>query len=407
MISNQLKPMERQPEIGLNEIAEALAFSYWAYYSTDSTQPRVLEAYKRAWAFDSVKKFARTDARPGFLVAFFTLEARRLMLVAIEGSTGIPALTEMIALNLSSRPTGNWGSTYTFFNSRAAAIYSAIQADTDCAAAIADGGYITTFTGHSLGAACADLVANTFLHDHPTRAVRLIKFGAPRVGNTLYVNRTTNRPKSVNVLCGNDPIHQFPSSTIFAAGAINMIGAITRLNPCSEDSALILPMGPDRCPHVEPLRMTQSFGHFLDVIAASGTLTDATNVWYHHLVKTYRMAMMNVCGEYSDTLRYRFNFLEHNDENAWQTRWAPQQRSWANLDVLNVTAPDDAPPFSAALEEEITYAETSTSGGGDWGNEAARVEQSDYINRSLMQTIPPIESTATAFRRRLTRTRPQ
>lgn len=402
MISRALAPVDRTAEISVAEVGEALALSYLAYYNAEAVQPRVNTAYTRAWGLDSLRMFARSLPRPGFVAATATLEHRKHLHVAIEGTTSITQLAPLVEAVAHSNISG-LRYVYSFFKTQADAIWGVLHADNTIAAQIADGAYMFTFSGHSLGAACADIIACRFRTTYPTKNVRLIKFGSPRVGNSHYVNRTgSTEVRRHNVYVEGDPVHEFPSPTILAAGALNALQQITGMaGACESWFYNMQPYGGMMRWTYQPL--TQDSAHFLDAFAATQTITE-TNPWYRHLMKTYRLAFMNLCAMKRDMLTYRFNYLEHNDENTWQTRHSPGTRIWSHLDGLSVTPPDEVEPISGEVGLQAQDTE-STGTGGNWDSMEI-TDQSPVVDRQIVPTLPPPIATAYLPRRRFQRARP-
>lgn len=397
MISRTLSPVERMAVISLEEQSEALALTYLAYYQGQLIQPRVNTAYTRAFGLNRLKILPRDGLHPGFTAAFATALSRKTLTIAVEGTTTLPQVDAQISQTLTTRPTGSTlGSVYSFFWTEAASLLARMTADTECAAAMADGSCVITFTGHSLGAAIADLASYTFKQANPQKAVRLIKFGCPRVGNTFYVNRTHTLFPACNLYVEGDPIHQFPSSSIFAMGAPNVIITGLRLAACSENFLTVMPLLGGQFVSVAP-EFTQSCGHFLDLAALSRAFTP-TNPWWNHVMNTYRMAMMNSVGRRDDILKYRFNYLEHNDENSWQTRWAPGLRDWVAMFGLSAPGPDEVEPISSQVAVQVQAG--PGRGGGDWGDPMESVAESAVVERIAMPTLPPPIATSRSPRRR-------
>lgn len=397
MISRILDPVERMAVISLEEQSEALALTYLAYYQGQLIQPRVDTAYKRAFGLNKVKIMPRVGLHPGFTCAFATAMSRKTLTIAVEGTTTIPQIEAQIESTLTTRPTGSTlGFVYSFFWTEAANLLARMAADTDCAAAMADGSYVITFTGHSLGAAIADCASYTFKQANPQKAVRLIKFGCPRVGNTWYVNRTHTLFPRANLYVEGDPIHQFPSSSIFAMSAPNVITVGLRMAACSENFLTLMPLTGENFGSRAP-EFAQSCGHFLDLAALARALTPG-NPWWCHLMNTYRLAMMNCLGRRDDLLKYRFGYLEHNDENSWQTRWSPGTRDWVALSALSAPGPDEVQPISSQVAVRVQQ-EVGT-GGNDWGDPMESVAESAEVERIAMPTLPPPIATSLSPRRR-------
>lgn len=404
MISRTLTPVDRTAEVSVEEIAESLMLSYLAYYNDQAFQPRTYQAYTRAFGLDNLKRFARALPQPGYMAAFATLPHRKTLTIAIEGTTDMSQISPLLELfnTVGGGSLGLLARVFGFFNDQANAIWTQIHADTDCAAAIANGATMFTFTGHSLGAAVADILSWRFRKTYPAKNVRVIKFGCPRVGNTFYVNRTVDLVKKRNVYVNGDPIHQFPSASIFAMGPLNVIGTATRCNPCSEDTSSDFTLDGSPMLGVQA-DFTQSSGHYLDMVWLARAFT-RDNPWWRHMMKTYRLCLMNLCGRTNDIIKYRINYLEHNDENTWQSRWSPGQLNWDVLDGLSVVPPDEVEPISGTV---AIAAQEPGGGGGSWQDDSwDESDESPQVNRQIVPTLPPPIPTSLQPRRRFNRARP-
>lgn len=413
MISVTLPPVDRRDRCSLEEVAEALALTYWAYYNNAPVEPRVWTAMQRAWGLDTHKLFARDGVNVGFITTTATLPHRKTFNVGIEGTTNLSQVGEYINAELTrGLPPGVLRSVYKYFLDKADVVWDRLHADATSLAAINSGLYMFTFSGHSLGAAVADLLAFKWKQTYPAKPVRVIKFGCPRIGNTFYVNRTEYPVLTASFYAHEDPIHQFPSSTICPVNLLNLVGAVTRLNPCSDDTVSIIPRVPRNGAagayggiYGYTLSNAQSCGHFLDAIALSRTI-DPDNVWYWHLMKSYRLCMMNLVKGRDDMLKYRFNYLEFNDENAWQVRHGPGTLQWNTMDTapLLPVQPDPQEPISGPIVERITRPAPAPQ--NPTVPLAAAANEEHEVERQIVPVLAPPLVTSVQPRRRFQRVAP-
>lgn len=405
MISEYLRPVEPRPVISIEEVAEALAFTYLAYYNAAAIQPRVTEAYTRAWGLDQIINFPRDSTTPGFKVFLLTIEARKRMVIAIEGTTALSQIMGIIDTYLQGFSTTWPGQCVNLYRNVADSIWTKLMANNTCAAAINDGGYHYTFAGHSLGAAAADLLSYKYQSTYPGRSVRVIKFGSPAVGSSSYVqaaNRMVQR--RINCYMENDPIHNFPNTSMFSTLAFGGLNAVVGTNMQPEDVCQILSRR-NAWGRELPVGMGSSLQAAALLSQLRRGIMDDSNKWWCHLIKSYRLAMMNTLGTSETQIKYRFNYLEHDDENAWQTRWSPGTLTWSFMDALNSPGPADVAVFSAGVARAINE---PTGGGievtGTWGEDAPVASGGGSGGGNWGVVTRPTQAQP-LFRRRVTNTR--
>lgn len=352
MISRQLPRITLQQHVAIDEVAQALALTYLAYYNTEPMQPRVLEAYKRAWAFDTLTQFPRKlSGTPGFNVALWSGEGIKHMHVAIEGTTN---LTQLLPhAGISAWTSGTWlgliAGVVTTHYGYAIDILSQLQADTVLGPKLTDQRWVITFTGHSLGAACADVLALRVKVLSPIQRVRLIKFGSPRVGNRAYLNWRERLVPTKSVYCSKDPIHLFPSSGTGGVIGRALFGPIVPSDPVIEEVPYL--MRRDRATWFAG-QNSEVNGYPIAYVRSLASGFAPRSSWYDHLIKSYRLAMLNLVSAQRDMLQYRFRYLEHNDENRWQEGFGPGNDVWAPLDALGLGVVEDATPISGEVEQQ-------------------------------------------------------
>jgi lipase (class 3) len=366
MINRQLEPVKPGLNITLAEILEAFAFTYLARYCMGSIAPRVNTAFVRAWKPDTIINIPRGDGgRPGGTVAIFSSESPPRMVVAIEGITSVNQLGSLMDGLTAVARTGSSGLVVSLFATWADSFYTALMAQPQIAQFISARSHMVTFTGHSAGAAMAEILAFKTKNLYPTRTNRLIKFGSPRVGTQRWL---WDRPLSIkvaNVYAERDPIHWLPW---FGRAAISF-NVANNIQPLTCYRREETPMRFTARQGILNRFLNESpLAHASHVSAWFGDPT-ANNFWPEHTLDAYRLTLMNFAAADPDVLQWRFNFLEHEDENSWQILFRPGIALGSMTKVVLDPAPDDAgPPSQAAVYQADTGVGSSV--GDSWGGNA-------------------------------------
>lgn len=347
MISRAMPPIDLQASNSMEESAQAMAFTYLSYFNNEAIQPRVLTSYKRAWGCDQIIMFPRSGVTPGFVVAIWLTSNLQRMLIAVEGTTSRPQIINVTSITGWTSRVGIRGYIYAFMKTHADAIYAQLLAHVTTGPLMIGSKVCVTWTGHSLGAAVADINAVRHKTDRPTMHIRLVKFGSPQVGNATYVNNSENTIPWAGFYVDRDPIHRFPSSrTLAALSTITTFG----LDQGGERDAVV-----DRLSR-ESGRITRGYTdehgtstHMSDLAELNRPITPG-NRWYDHLIGSYRTAFMSYVIQRRDPLYYRFMFLEHNNENRWYYYHQTGARDWLTWNVLEEEAPPEVDPPSAQVD---------------------------------------------------------
>jgi Lipase (class 3) len=383
MISQRMPRITLGANLSFDQFGQALAFTYLSQYSGSALEPRVFNAYTYAFgATDIVSLAPGTDNNPGVTLALFrSQQGLQHCLVAIHGATDFPSFWSMFAGIGYQTVTGCTGSVFNAFASRAATMWTRLFANADFAAMVASNRTVFTFTGHSLGAAMAEILAYRFKAANPWRDVRCIKFASPRVGTSRWKDNRNPNVKFASIYVDRDPIHHFPVIPSTLTAITDPTNGLLLRNFARDDA---------------PWRLTPRHFAWVNHYTDDGLLAElhyagqavqsitTANPWFDHLPGAYRNMFMNYCAIRPDALKYRFNYLENPDENQWQVLFTPGMREYAAMNVLDVVQPDPVQPISGdvglianapeQVQQVAPMGDTSSgaSGGGDdWGGPRA------------------------------------
>lgn len=340
MIDRTLPPIPCGNTIYPDHIREALALCLHAGYNDVPIQPRVLTSFQRAYGMHSMENVPFVaNGRPGFTIAYWGLPSGRRIVVAIEGTRTRSQLTIWNGgLTTQSGLTGHagmcWDTALTYANQ----IRILLQANTTFAGLLASQGTMLTFTGHSLGAAVAEVLGEIYAVSNPGNAVRVIKFASPRVGTPAWVAGRVRNVARASIYCDRDPIDIFP---MLAPQALNgaFPNTIGRACYSTDDSAQRWTKNGDD---------VGSFyeGGFYQAIHYGRWFTrtiDGGNPWYDHTINVYRLMFSNIVAAQDTLEKYRFLYLEFNDQNQWGQEFVRGDGIRAPMLDLNVVQPDPVP----------------------------------------------------------------
>lgn len=338
MISRQMPRIVLGSEINTEEITQALALTYLSQYCNETLDDRVRQCFFRAFGMDYLWAIPDNgDNKPGCILSSWENDDGPQMHVAIHGVQGVGSVWELLTPVGYSAITGLAGSLWTAFKTAADDLLIPLSSGSDEGRLASNESYVRlkshrrltiTFSGHSLGAAMAELMAYRFKDRHESADVRLIKFGSPRVGNAAWRDNRNRYVKFASVYNGRDPIHYFPwipsELSFLTLGAANLVVR----SPARDDA---------------PMRLDPDEGRIRSTYLGtwSGAEIDAglfafrshvfSNAWYDHSMNSYRLSWMSYLAQMQDAAQYRFNFLEHPDENNWHQLFTPGMRQWESL----------------------------------------------------------------------------
>lgn len=345
MISDAMPRITLGASLSMEQFAQALAFTYLSKYSGEAIQPRVQTAFERAWGVEQIKFLAPgTDNNPGACLAFWRGVGLNHCLVAMPGAQTFPGLWAMFSGIGYHSVEGCSGSVFHAFRTRAYTMWDRLFADADFVTALANPRTVFTFTGHSLGGAMAEILAYRFKAANPTVPTNCIKFGSPRVGTSRWVDNANPSVRFASIYHNRDPIHAFPQ--VFSSLSPLAIGP---------ESLILRNFARDG----SPWRFVYNHATFVNTFLSDpflGSLEYAANAvqgggtanpWFDHTLGAYRLMMQNYCGHRPDVMKYRFNFLEFNDENMFHVLFQNGLREWEDIHWLNPTQPDPVRVISA------------------------------------------------------------
>jgi hypothetical protein len=353
MISNQMPRIRSRANLSFEEYTQALALTYLSSYNEEAIAPSVLTAFKRAFAMEDITMFPNfTEQYSGCAVADWPDERAPEIVVAIPGISGISGILALQQTFGYGTVLTHTGSVYQPFNLRAIHLYDRLKALPWIVNRLEHPRGTVTFTGHSLGAAMAYIMAAMAKIQYPHLDVRCIKFGAPRTANDRFRDAYNPRIKQASIYNDRDPIFNFPHVPT-EAGWITPLGPTPRLfmRNFVHDLSILRWVAEERR-FVGTYPSDWNLGHITASVRALQAHT-FSNPWYDHTMKAYRLAWMNYCSANRDGLDYRFNFLEFNDENEWQNSFRPGMRQWESLDGFSVGGEYQTLPTSSLVAEIV------------------------------------------------------
>lgn len=366
--------------VATGEVFEAFAMAYWSQYNTEAVQARVLECHKRAWGVDSVYLFPRDpDTHPGALVARIGTPDNYRTVVAIEGMASIRQIVGTHGALDPVAITNIRGHVVKAFKDAAFLVWAELIANPLVAADLLAPGRIVTFTGHSQGAAIADILASYCKSIVRGKTIHLVKFASPRVGTERYREARNPAIKVKSIWTERDLLISIPSGNLtFWQPSGNPFRPLTALALYKADYGRVLNTYGSEDYHAE--RGVQD----LNVASALRFFTHTPspdNPWYTHTPDYYRLCLTAWAMREPDDFGFRLKYLEHNDDNRFQRLWFPGLASVPDhgLDdpapeavrapngYVAALADEQAPPTPAAQHFDPIHDGGDTM-GGDWGN---------------------------------------
>jgi len=354
MLSHPLGPVQLQPHISIEEAAQCLAYSCLSYYAGGVLEPRVVTSFERAWGHNTIIHFPITTpllGTPivGAIAMIWNDGLFKRVMIAVQGTTDVgqqfrAAVSESLVPPFAlDTMTGRQGAIYRQWNRQANGIWAQILLNPILMAAINTERTVLTFTGHSMGAAVAEVLASNFKQANPHRRVRLCKFASPRIGTRQWYPFIGSSVPTLSVLCGRDPIHFVPAAGLRMSVSFEPLSSILPMTfwQSLKRDEVVYRMRRDSPQWTIGYR---DDGLFNEVGAAAWAITamEPGNPWFDHLISSYRLGMMNFAASANDSLRLRFNYLEMPDENVWQTTFVPGASDWRTWNVVNPIQPDAA-----------------------------------------------------------------
>jgi len=363
------------------EVSEAFAFTYLAQYCDTPPSARCIESYKRAYDFDEISFIpSMPGGPPGGLVAIWRGAYRPKVMVAFRGISSwsqlVPLRTGPTAVAYESQP----GMVYAPFVANAAALQAALAGNALWTEAWGTRGMPICFAGHSMGGAMADLLADHYQRASFSKVIRCVKFGTPNFASGDFCDRRVRIRKTYNVYTWADPIGYMPTAGVTRSTIIGVTPSVSVFlfagQRATESPKLFVDFQGN---------MAEQFTYSLtSVLADAARLSifpgGRGNIWWFHLMNTYRYCMLSRAVRNNHPDRWRLVYLEHPDENGWAKSFNLNLDDWASLQT---TTPGSPPDASVGLNEhELRVMETvrmremidESQGGGSsvgdsWGEE--------------------------------------
>jgi len=402
MIDRALPPIAPDVTIRPCEIQEAFALCYLAAYNDQAIQPRVFQSFNRAYGPDFLFQTPFVDGgRPGYCIAQWNSPLMKRVTVAIEGARSFAQFrTVWGGVVGQSSLTGHLGACWTTAKTYADQIHTLLMADSNFTSMLALTPCPITFTGYSLGAAIAEILAERFSISHPLKGRSCIKFASPRVGNPQWISGRSRTTRRASVYCGRDPIDLFPqfSPSLTGLETLGNLGSpVYATDPAASRFAVL---GEEETAFYEG-----GSGQVIRYGRAARQTIDATNPWFDHQRGIYRMMFCNLTNPWSSLDKWRFRYLEFNDENSWGVAYRPDRVPSVAMEYLNPTQPnpvevDIAPQIIQVAREALDPDIGGTSVGGEWGwsggsDDDLVAQIPDPVLPTMREILAPLPATFT------------
>lgn len=340
MLLNQMPEIPYSWETGLLARFEALAFTALASYCDQAIQPRVLLSFQRAFDVNSLWMVNRvSNGHPGYCIGNFQTKPMQKVIVAVEGTTAWSQVVDLYNLNVRASVGSLQGYVYKKFADHAAAIYTELLGNTNFNWALGTLGAPIIFTGFSLGAAVAEVLAAMFRAAYPRKAFKVIKFASPRVGTVRWVAGRVGAVARDAVYFGRDPIDLFPYTLPEGAG-------LSTLNPLYNYTAWATSPEGTRLsinPAETPLPVNHQGGYQQAGQAARSLrqTMDRANQWSDHDKWYYYLGFLrNYVNTGNKNFEARARYLEFNDRNQFGQAYQGDTGITIAMETLEAPEPD-------------------------------------------------------------------
>ena len=318
MLAQTLPPLAENHRDTFILAAERMALTLLAYYTSTGVTERSETSFKRAYGIDELIYFPRIpDGRPGFLVAKWTQTHQKKAVIAIEGTTAWAQLLTIQSATSTEVYSGTTARVLSLFRTYAIAIRQVLEAHAVWGWLHANDNKIVVCAGHSLGAACAEILGDILQQHNNHNQYKVVKFGSPRIGNAAYVRALPILAGRQNWYADIDPIHLLPQVSVPRAMGADFTPNLQAgfLIPDGQGYALTR-WGNSNAPSSfeNPFRV-------MEVISQVNQEQTPDMAWYWHHRNAYRYVFSQVAAGFSTYDLLRFRHIELPDENQWGVRY--------------------------------------------------------------------------------------
>lgn len=353
MLANQMPPLTWAAYSAIDEICECYAYCYLARYNGAAQSTSSAQSFTNAFSPSNISRGARVDGgAPSWVVVLYDYGQVKRLVVAIEGMTSTSQLSPAWVGPNSQSMNPLPGFCYSSFAIFATAIMADLMANPFFANNIGTPGCQVTFTGFSLGAGVAEILAVKCKAAFPNAQYRLVKFGAPRVGDANWVDGIDPNIDSKSYMVGNDRIDLVPYFTSAGVNSLSLtvLGQFTSYAPNVNQTRWNMTTGN----YIPPPEESYSAYAATLIALADLPLTNPQSPWFYHDYDAYRLAFNNLAAFADSYSSYRFRYLEFNDDNQWQVNYHVGASAYIGLAGLGTEpAPFDQFPSPAEIAREM------------------------------------------------------
>lgn len=358
-------------------MVETYALTHLAQYTNSVWGARVTESFVRAFGMDVLARVAPVGGgRPGYTIAYYHGDYLTKIVVAIEGMRNPSQLWQAFS-GVNSTVYGPPRSrVFNAFLTHANTIYAELAANAQFQTFFTARRVHFVLTGFSLGAAIAEVLSEKFRTGHPTKSVYLVKYGSPRVGNSLWALGPNIPTQRVNYYCGLDPVCFVPNSTMANLEFIRPL-------IMQDHFTLYQINSPIRRWDTDGNRVdgvdVDDYREYLAACAFLGRPRNESNPWYWHHEGAYRLMVMarvaHQFGEVNES-RIRLQYLEYPGDNRFGELWQP-----GRTDYLDLISESDPPPADYEVPPDVVVPVDP----GNPANDRPRI-----VPPGIMQPIPVV-----------------
>lgn len=338
MISEYLEPLSNQHPIGPEFLGECFALICVASNNGFGGNGNSQLSISRSYGWDTFTTLPRVaDHAPCTVIAKRLSGKSKRITVAIEGTQSLRQIMGNWTGGALEEFRTGFPLTYKPFNDRADEVLDALIAagfedllneNPDCQ---------VIFTGHSLGAAIAELLCYRFRTTHAFINYQLWKFGSPKVGTGGWRSTVDQTLYDTSFYTQDDPMSVFPNY-------LPPRGVASFLLPVINTGLLSKDRYEWRVRSNGSIGANNLFGDVQTALGLARLLSEPfetpENPWYWHRVNGYRYTITQMLNRVGGLEGARFRYFEAPTENNWGTAY--QQDRGVTPEMLQLLSPEPA-----------------------------------------------------------------